>query len=247
MIKLAFRTCLLLFLCFTMMGIKLVQAQVTVGVSPGDMFEYNMYSVWSSDFSNTPPAELVELNRTEWVRVTVTEISGSKINVHVTTHYRNGTEAEVDGFSDIDTGETTPSEVPPFISANLDSFDAINPSAPDPYYVNATLVRDYANSQRETNLLRFEETSVSSEVGEYTRNSDYYFDKNTGVLVEYLFEFSYTGLSSMRYVKLVSSNVWVIPEFPVWIILPLFMIVALSAIAIKRKVFKPTYHNSRCQ
>jgi len=183
----------------------------------------------------------------EVIALLVGKIQKENVIISEIVPMTSGTEAEVDGFSDIDTGETTPSEVPPFISANLDSFDAINPSAPDPYYVNVTLVRDYTNSQRETNLLRFEETSVSSEVGEYTRNSDYYFDKNTGVLVEYLFEFSYTGLLSMRYVKLVSSNVWVVPEFPVWIILPLFMIVALSAIAIKRKAFKPTYHNLRCQ
>lgn len=243
MSKLAFPACLLIFLCFTMVGITLVQAQATVGVSKGDEFEYTTYSVFNSDFFDTPPADMVERNQTQWQRVTVTDVTGSKISVQVITHFRNGTEAEVDGFCDVDTGETTVAQVA-FIGANLNSYDTINPSAADPYYVNATIVRDYADGQRETNLLSFVQTEETQEVGTYTRITQYYFDKATGVLVEFLYDFYYTGLSSTLYFNLVSSNVWVIPEFPAWIVLPLFITVALSALAIKRKAFKPNLHRS---
>ena len=245
MIKRSIGACLLLFVCLSMMEITLTQAQVTVGVSEGDVFEYNFYSTWHSDFMDTPPAELVELNQTEWVRVTVTEVSGSQIKTIVTTHHRNGTEENADGFCDIETGETTVS--PPFISANLNTFDPINPSATIPYYVNETLVGDYANSQRETNLLRFEQTDVLTDVGATKSITEYYFDKDTGALVEYSMAFSYTGLTSITRSKLISSNVWVIPEFPSWIILPLFSIVALSVIALKRKASKLACRGSRPQ
>jgi hypothetical protein len=62
-----------------------------VGVKQGDVFEYDMSSSFSSTLTSTLPAELVELNQTEWIRVTVTGVSGSQISTQVTTHYRNGT------------------------------------------------------------------------------------------------------------------------------------------------------------
>jgi hypothetical protein len=230
--KLTIQACLLLLLCFTLMGTTLVQAQVTVGVSEGDVFEYDYQTNFNSIYSE-PSSELLELNQTEWIRVTVTDISGSQITTDVTTHYKNGTEVDTEGVCDIDTGASTGG--PPFFSANLNVYDTINPSASDPYYVNATMVRDYTDGQRETNLLKFEETGEFQDVGEYTRITEYYFDKDTGVLVEYYTEFSYTGLTSIQSSNLVSSSIWTIPEFPTWIILPLFVIVALSAIAVKKK------------
>ncbi len=241
--KLAFPACLLIFLCFTMIGVTLVQAQVTVGVSKGDEFEYTTYANFNSDFFDTPPSDLVELNQTQWQKVTVTDVSGSKISVQVITHFRNGTEDVADGFCDVDTGETTVAQVA-FIGANLNSYDTINPSASEPYYVNATLVRDYAGGQRETNLLEFDVTDETEQVGTYTRITQYYFDKATGVLVEFLYDFYYTGLKSTVHFDLASSNVWVIPEFPAWIVLPLFVAVALAALALKRKAFKPNLHRS---
>jgi len=244
MSKLAFPACLFIFLCFTMIGVTLIQAQATVGVSKGDEFEYKMYAVFNSDFLDTPPSDLVELNQTQWLRVTVTDVSGSKISAHVITHFRNGTEEEVDGFCDVDTGEVSQDGIPPFIGADLNSFDEVNPSASEPYYINATIVRDYPDGQRETNLLSFVQTEENEQVGTYTRTTTYYFDKAKGVPVEFLYDFYYTGLRSTVHYNLVSSNVWVIPEFPVWIILPLFIAVALSALTIKRKAFNPNLHRS---
>jgi hypothetical protein len=102
--KLAFPACLFILLCFTMIGVTMVQAQPTVGVKKGDEFEYTAYSIFHSDFLDTPPSDLVELNQTEWQKVTVTDVSGSKISVQVLTHFRNGTEDVTDGFCDVDTG-----------------------------------------------------------------------------------------------------------------------------------------------
>jgi len=235
MTKLAIGAFLLFLLCSTIMGITLAQAQTVVGVKQGDVFEYSMRSFWTCTFMDTPPADLVELNQTEWIRVTVTEVSGSQIKIQLTTHYRNGTEVNSDEICDIETGEQ--SGGPPLIGANLGESDLIYPSAAEPWFVHYTIIRDYVNSQRETNYLKLEDIGNSPEVGEFSRIYEYYFDKSTGALVEYSFEFSYTGLTSIVRSKLITSNVWVVPEFPSLIILPVFMMITLFAVAIKKRLF----------
>ncbi len=235
MTKLAIGAFLLFLLCSTIMGITLAQAQTVVGVKQGDVFEYSMRSFWTCTFMDTPPADLVELNQTEWIRVTVTEVSGSQIKIQLTTHYRNGTEINSDEICDIETGEQ--SGGPPLIGANLGESDLIYPSAAEPWFVHYTIIRDYVNSQRETNYLKLEDIGNSPEVGEFSRIYEYYFDKSTGALVEYSFEFSYTGLTSIVRSKLITSNVWVVPEFPSLIILPVFMMITLFAVAIKKRLF----------
>jgi hypothetical protein len=241
--KLTFPACLLIFLCLTMIGVTLVKAQATVGVSKGDEFKYITYVNFNSDFLEAPPADAVETNQTQWVTVNVTDVSGSKISVHKVTQFKNGTQLIEDGFCDVDTGETNVAQVV-FIGANLNIYDTINPSAAEPYYVNATIFRDYSGGQRETNLLEFDETGESDQVGTYTRMTQFYFDKTTGVLVELLYDFQYSGLRNTLHFILVSSNAWAIPEFPAWIILPLFVIVALAAFAIKKKTFKSNMYRS---
>jgi hypothetical protein len=99
---------------------------------------------------------------------------------------------------------------PPFISANLDKNGIINPSNPEPWFVNETITTYYEDSVREVNLLKFEETGILSEVGEYIRITEYYFDKGTGVLVGYFTEFSYSGSTSITSSNLISSNVWLV-------------------------------------
>jgi hypothetical protein len=213
----------------------MVQAQTTVGVSQGDVFEYDMVTHWNSLLTATPPSELLELNQTEWIRVAVTGVSGSQILTRITTHYRNGTEIGSDESCDIETLEF--SGGPPFIGANLGRNDLVNPSASEPWYINETVTRTYKNGPRQTNHLKLETISDSPDVGEISLIYDYYFDKSTGVTVEYYYEFSYSGLTSITQSKIISSNVWVIPEFPSFIILPAFMMITLFAVAIKKRLF----------
>jgi hypothetical protein len=235
MTNLAIRGFLLFLLCAPIMGITIAQAQTVVGVKQGDVFEYDMRSFWTCTFMDTPPADLMELNQTEWLRVTVTEVSGSQIKMQLTTRYRNGTEVNSDEFCDIETGDA--SGGPPFIGANLGENDLIYPSASEPWFVHYTITRDYVNSQRETNYLKLEDIGNTSEVGEFSRIYEYYFDKSTGALVEYSYDFSYTGLTTIVRSKLIASNVWAIPEFPSLIILPVFMMITLFAVAIKKRLF----------
>jgi hypothetical protein len=234
--KLVIGTSLLILLCFIVTGVTIVQAQAAVGVSQGDVFEYDMVSYWNPLFTGTPPAELLDMNRTEWIRVTVTGVSGSQISTRITTRYRNGTEISSDGTCDIETGETAGG--PPFIAANLGRNDLVNPSASEKWYINETVTRTYRNGPRETNHLNLEYTGSSSDAGEFSSVYDYYFDKSTGVLVEYNTEFSQSQLTTITHSKLISSSVWAVPEFPVFIILPLIAMVTLCAVAAKKRLFR---------
>lgn len=209
MTKLATRTAMLIFLCLTIASTIIVHAETpVVGVSQGDTFEYDMVSHWNSLLTDVVPPSLVELNQTQWVKITVTEVTGTLIQSQVKTHYRNGTENEEDGACDIDTGDLAVS--PPFIGANLGRNDLVNPAASEPWYINETVTRNYKNGPRETNHLRLESVGTSETVGEFTNIYDYYFDKSTGALVEYTTEFSYSGLESITQSKLISSSVWVV-------------------------------------
>jgi len=227
---------LLILLCLAMTAMTMVQGQTTVGVSEGNVFEYNMVSYFSSLYTDTTPEELLDINRTQWIRVTITGVSGSTISMRTTTHYQNGTETSSQGSCNIDTGENTGAS-PPFISANLGKGSLVNPSASEKWYINETVTRTYKDGSRQTNHLKLTYTQNSTDVGEFTRTYEYYFDKNTGALVEYTYSFSYTGLSSTTHSAIISSNVWVIPEFPALIILPLFAMITLFAVATRKRLF----------
>jgi hypothetical protein len=235
MTKVAVGVSLVFLLCFATMSITLAQAQTVVGVSQGNVFEYDIVSHWSSLFTDTVPAELVELNQTEWIRVTVTGVSGSQIQTQSVAHYRNGTEISSDDSCDIETGEISGGL--PFIAANLGKGSLVNPSAPEKWYINETVTKTYKDGSRETNHLNLEYTGNSSDIGEFSTIYNYYFDKNTGALVEYSSEFSYSGVTSITQSKIISSNVWVIPEFPSVIILSLFIAMPLFAVAVKKRLF----------
>lgn len=196
---------LLILICFIMASTILVNVKAGVlGVSQGNVFEYNMVAHWNSP-SESAPSELLELNQTKMIKVTVTEVSGSLISTKISTSYLNGTESTSDGSCNIETGECTG---PPFIGANLGKNDPVNPSASEPWYVNETVTRTYQDGPRETNHLKIEYNSTSDEVGEVKSTYDYYFDRSTGVLVEYTTELSYSDLTSITESKLLASNVW---------------------------------------
>jgi hypothetical protein len=233
MMKLAIEVSLLFLLCFATMGVALVHGITVAGVSQGNVFEYDMVSHYDSIYTDTAPAELVELNQTQWIRVTVTGVSGVQISTRTVTHYKNGTETNSDGSCDLETGEN--SGGPPFIGANLGKGSLINPSASERWYVNETAVRTYRDGTRETNHLLLQSVQNFSDVGEVYLTYDYYFDKTTGALVEYTSEVYYSGVTSTTTSKIISSNVWVIPEFPSLIILSLFMMMTLFVAGAAKK------------
>ncbi len=91
---------------------------------------------------------------------------------------------------------------------------------------------------RDTNHLNIT-AAFSSEEFYQSMSLNYYWDKSTGILVELsevvvTVAYDYVTTSSLLS-RITDSNVWIVPEFPSFLILPLFMIATLLAVIIYRR------------
>jgi hypothetical protein len=198
------------FLCLLLAGTMVAQAQTSaVGVSQGDVFEYDISTNWNLPANATAPPGYA--NETTTVTVTVTGVSGTTISSQVTVRYLNGTESTSDSSCDVETGENS-GNGPPFVAANLGKNDLVNPSAAEAWYINETGTRTYKDSTREANHLRFEYTENAEGVGDYTISYDYWFDKSTGVVVESTTEVSYIDAACSIQTELKSTNLWLVGD-----------------------------------
>ena len=249
--RIVFLTLISVSLLSTMVLTSVVAQPRIVGVNVGDWFEYNDVAVtWSSNDPNAtfPPSGwewLKETNETEWMRLSVEQVSGTNITLQMLTHYRNGTEETSGGDVDIDTGDGNMTFMA--ISADLNANDTIY-SSPDwsDYKINETISRTYPDGVRNTNHLNMTyeySWNISETQYYYYMSQNFYWDRESGIFVESHFEVTnqtgeyLTTWSSLA--RITDSNVWVIPEFPTWT--PTLLILITLAIAIvisKRRIFK---------
>jgi len=227
----------ILLLFSTAMVVTVVAQQRIVGVSVDDWFKFGDITVnWSSNNPNaTLPPGFEELNETEWVLLSVENVSGTTITFQSTRHFKNGTERIESGYLDIDTGDTE-NMGGAAISANLEANDTLYTGST--VKINETVVRTYLGGVRETNHLNVTlEESLTQYY--YYRTENFYWDKPTGIVVEqYVEEIEQTEEYLTTYsasVRITESSVWIIPEFPSFLLLPLFMIVTLLAVIIYRR------------
>jgi hypothetical protein len=210
-----------IFLLLALVGAASAQTR-TVGVSVGNKFRYNIIVTWSSnDTSATPPSDVVEANNTQWFDVTITAISGTNITTQITNHMKNNTELTGGGWKDVNTGSGNLTMF--FISANLTAGDSVYASSS--YKINETVPRTYLGGVRDTNHFNMTSPVIGTQ--------SIYWDKSTGVFVEFLMETTtnmgaYTTTTSIGY-QIVSSDLWVVPEFPSWTPLLLILISVTSA------------------
>jgi len=208
-----------------------VSAQTrTVGVSVGNKFRYDRTAHWSSNDPNATPssspdyARALEYNNTQWREFTVTAISGTNVTGQLTNHYKNGTEDTTGGWIDVSTGMGA--NLTFFlISANLTAGDSLGTYGPYNTTITETVSRTYLGGVRDTNHIKLTSPVIGTQ--------SFYWDKSTGVVVELLMETTtnmgaYTTTSSMGY-QIVSSDLWVVPEFPTWTPLLLILISVTSA------------------
>ena len=220
------------------MVVTSVVAQPRVaGVNAGDWFNYGDISgSWSSNDPNAVFPSLI-LNETEWMLISVEDVSGTNITLQSTIHFTNGTERNESGHIDIDTGDGNMTLSA--ISANLNANDTVYSSFDySTMRINETIIRTYPDAVRDTNHLNI--TMEYNVTGFYHYlSTSYYWDRSSGIVVEMSQESSsqtgnYTTTYSV-FLKITESNVWVIPEFPSFLILPLFMIATLIAVIIYRR------------
>jgi len=224
--------------------ISIVNAQ-GIGVSEGDWFRYSVeYSFESDDENEEPQRQYEVVERIDEVEVIIHNISGSKISYYCITYYENGSQIAVPGglYLDVETGERDATIIAPFfIQSNLDSGDVI---FSDESYVkiNQTVDCTYPEGSRETNLVHFFDSGETPDGGHGYIEGKFFWDKETGVLIEYDYNYEFTvgdNLTKERFnSKLIESNVPAIPEFQEWFLIFLFVTGTLSIIIIKKRPYR---------
>lgn len=207
---------------------------LTAGVRMGDAFIYHVTSHWAStDPYASIPEDIAKLNQTDYIDVRISNINATNIDVFAATIYKDGTSDAERGSINYQTGESSGSFVA-IIAANLTANQRVHPAGTDTVTINSTTTSNYQGVIRETNRVyisnRNDEAGVTSSV-------DRYFDKITGMLVQSSETTTYDDPSSTSTATwtLINSSAWTIPEFPVILVLPIFMAAtAFATIAYKK-------------
>jgi len=204
--KIVLFTLISMFLLFAMVLTSVAAQPRVPGVAEGDWFKYEDISVeWSSNDPNAtfPPPDwewLEEMNETEWMLLTVGDVSGTNITCQFIEHFKNDTERIRSGYIDIDTGncskDTAETADMTFtaISANLDVNHTLYTSGEySTWKINETIVRTYPDEVRDTNHINmtWEYSWTDPELGWYYYyyfSMNWYWDRTTGILVEGSFE-----------------------------------------------------------
>jgi hypothetical protein len=183
---------------------------VVAGVSKGETLDYSYNLIWTStDASLNPPSDLVEYNNTEKIQFKITDVSGPIISVDFVRLFKNGTQTIQSGTINIDSGTVTIPYGFLIIGANLSKNQQIYPTGGH-QTITDTTTRVYPSAQRETNIL-----SGGDPNSEYTT---IYFDKLTGIAVDY----SYAIYQALDESKINSTETLTNTNSAVWISIPTF-------------------------
>lgn len=203
-------TSLLLCLSLSIYTKSALVETYTLGVNEGDFFYYEMYAVFTSSNPNRAiEVPAFEQNNSDWVRIDITEVSGSVIYQIYTIYFDNKTEKfELKTDLDVSNADSSFSDLGiPICVANLEVGDTLSTVQ---LKVKETLIRTYPNGDRETNHVSW---STNNDYG------DCYFDKKTGMLVElnrtHLYINSITDeiIKKVDIVKMTNSSFWSNSDF----------------------------------
>src|SRR3989304_9904478 len=134
----------LLILGFALVANTSAQTEtVTLGVSSGDSFKYDLTFMWNSTLAGEfPPLYLLEENQTDYFQIGVQIASGTIVALQTSWRFRNGTEnnstalVDVSGVNENLTGYYV-------YAANLKAGDLLFPSSTLPWVINETTFRTY--------------------------------------------------------------------------------------------------------
>ena len=131
-------------------GVAFAQT-ANVGVSKGETFDYSYSLQWSStDPTAIMPSIYAELNNTQTIQFTITDISNAQITLEKTSIFKNGTQTTENGYININTGDIEINYGTIIVGSGLNLGDKLYPAGGHAV-INATTTRTYPSGQRETN------------------------------------------------------------------------------------------------
>jgi len=219
------------------------------GVAPGQFMHYEVYSVWNEG-NDTDLESWARNQPMSGINVTVLSVVNTTVTYQEVTYNSTGIVHDSTQDVDVETGSYSYEYL--FIAANLTASDIIY-TRDNNTWINETALASYLGQQLETNhLSSFVNHSDISFIGlAYylcaSVSQDFYWHRQSGMLLEVKYEFRTSRVSGedvlvghfvLNAVAALSIPP-VIPEFPSFLILPLFMTTTLLAILFdKRKRFR---------
>ena len=218
----------------------------TVGVASGDVFRYSYTCYFNSNDPHVvASASFSWINQTDYFMVNVTGVSGSSVNFETMLRGLNGTNSIGVCSMNVGTGMVSISGYGGptvannfyFMARNVGMMGRMFPSSNSSPTINDTLMMSYVGGQRLTNHFSTSKTQNGMMV-----NSDFYFDQATGMMVEWRQETIQTNgnlqTNSTEMMKITSSSVWAIPEFPPSIAVSTFIVSAFVSASIMLAIAK---------
>jgi hypothetical protein len=194
-------------------GIAFAQT-ANVGVAKGETFDYSYSIQWSSnDPTAVMPSSYAELNNTQTIQFTVTDISNAQISLEKTTTFKNGTQTSENGYININTGDIEINYGMVIVGSGLNVGDKLYPVGGHAI-VNSTTTRTYPSGQRETNYY-ISQTGTPDNLVQL----EIYYDKLVGAAVNYYWENTETSdnytTSTTETLTSTNANVWVVANNPI--------------------------------
>jgi hypothetical protein len=238
-------------LCFGSFGVAFGQMMSMIGVSQGDVFNYNYRCYFNSSNPNAgAPSSFSWINQTDYFMINITGVSDSTVNFNSNMRGLNGSNAigvcsmnVAAGASSI-SGYGGPTQLSNFycMARNVGMMGRMFPSNNLSPTINGTFMMNYLGGARLTN--HFNTTSTQNGA---TVNSDYYFDQATGIMVQWREETIQTSGSlqanSTQYMRMTQSSVWAVPEFPssaIAMTVGALALFSITIVLVKRKVIYKT-------
>jgi len=190
---------------------------VKVGVKAGDTFTYSIKGIFETTSETaTIPANFVEVNQTDYYKVTIVNVEGSNVTYNFIWRFLNGTQYERTETINVSTG-TDGVDFWAIYPANLTQGSLLRPLGTIKATVNSTSTREYLDGNRTTNIHTVTGTFIDVEDQTFSRTYEAFryvhFDSETGMLVSLKEIKIYTDPQIMLTVEwnLVDSNVLQVP------------------------------------
>ena len=236
--KLKANITIILIVSLFFMTIQTASAQdIVAGVKPGDQFTYSVTGSYSSDAPSDLPPEVVNAAESVYFKVTIVNVSNPIVGYMWLWHFINGTEQTGDGNVNLEIPSESVGPFWPIVSANLTVSQLIHPHFGVPTYFNETIMWTYTNYTRETNRLNTQsyEQNNQTAITQYRFvNTDIYFDKLTGMLVQLNEEVQYQSPDFTTTItwKLIGQNVWTFSSIGSYPPAPFFSLPLIIAIVV---------------
>jgi hypothetical protein len=189
-----------------------VKFPVTVGVKVGDVFTYQLVGSADSPIATSVPDTFVDIYNVEYCRVEITKIEVPIVSYTVTWQFNNGTNFSNDGMVNLENGLCF-GHYWNIYASNLTVDSLSRPGSSEEPRISNTQLTKYPDGDREINFLRTNYELYDPTDLTYTKTcivyNYIYFDKLTGMMVEYkrMELYHYPEIILTVEYKLVSSNV----------------------------------------